>query len=167
MAGIWRARSATCSEDDPQQMGKDAVSEPPWRWDVVIKVAVEAAEETEARSIVDLVLGVMGVETAITPPFVQFDDGTWATEIHVDDPAFERVEPNNALSVLSCLTANLDPVTWRGLTDTPFDPDSALAGQMEWPPGYWALAGRKETVVHPSVRAVLLQARRIAYEKPQ
>jgi hypothetical protein len=136
------------------------VSEPSLGWDIVIKVAIEADGEAEARSIVDLVLGAMGVATTSTPPFVQFDDGTWAAEIRVDDPTFEQVEPNDPLSVLSCLTANLDPVTWRGATDTPFDPESAHAGQMEWPPGYWALAGRKETVVHPSVRAVLLQARR-------
>jgi hypothetical protein len=138
------------------------VSEPSQRWDIVIKVAVEAAEEAEARSIVDLVLGAMGVTTASTPPFVQFDDGTWATEIHVDDPSYEKVEPNNALSVLSCVKINLGPVSWRGLTDTPFDPESAMAAQLEWPPGYWSLAGRKETVVHPSVRSVLLQARRTA-----
>jgi len=34
---------------------------------------------------------------------------------------------------------------------------------MKWPPSYWALAGRKETVVHPSVRAVLLQAHRTGF----
>ncbi len=130
------------------------------QWDVVIKVAVEAAEEAEARSIVDLVLGTMEVGTASTPPFVQFDDGTWATEIHVDYPTFEQVEPDDVMSVLSCLQVNLGPVTWRGVTDTPSDPDSACGGQIEWPPGYWVLAGRKETLVHPSVRAVLLQAHR-------
>lgn len=130
------------------------------RWDIVVKIAVEAASEAEARAIVDLVLDVMEVTPGGPPPFVHFDDGTWATEMHIDDPAFEQVEPNDALSVLSCVTANLDPVTWRGACDSPFDPESARAGQMEWPPGYWALAGRKETVVHPAVRAVLLQAQR-------
>ena len=132
----------------------------PQQWDLVIKVAVEAAEEAEARSIVDLVLGTMQVATASTPPFVQFDDGTWATEIHADNPTFEHVEPNDVMSVLSSVKANLGPVTWRGVTDTPSNPDSARVGQIEWPPGYWVLAGRKETLVHPSVRAVLLQARR-------
>jgi hypothetical protein len=132
----------------------------PQQWDIVIKVAVEAVEEAEARFIVDLVLGTMGVATASTPPFVHFDDGTWATEIQVDYPTFEQVEPNDVMSVLSCVTANLGPVTWRGVTDTPSNPDSARAGQMEWPPGYWVLAGRKETLVHPSVRSVLLQAHR-------
>ncbi len=136
------------------------MSGPPRRWDIVIKVAVDVPGEAEARSIVDLVLGAMGVAAASTAPFVQFDDGTWAAEIHVDDPEFEQVEPNDAISVLSCLTADLGPVTFRGVTDSPFDPDSARAAKMEWPPGYWALAGRKETVVHPSVRAVLLQAHR-------
>ena len=141
--------------------------EPPLRWDIVIKVAVEAAEEAEARSIVAQLLGAMEVASAGPLPFVQFDDGTWAAELRVDDPTFEQVEPNGALSVLSRLTANLDPVTWRGVTDSPFDPDSSHAGQMEWPPGYWALAGRKEMVVHPSVRAVLLQARRAAFREAQ
>lgn len=139
------------------------MSGPPAHWDIVIKVAVDAAGEAEARSVVDLVFGAMGVAPAITPPFVQFDDGTWATEIHVDDPEFDQVEPNDALSVLSCLTADLGAVTFRGVTDSPFDPDSARAGQLEWPPSYWAMSGRKETVVHPSVRAVLLQACRTGF----
>jgi hypothetical protein len=137
------------------------VSEPSPRWDVVVKVAVEAATEAEARVIADLVIGTMGVATDSPPPFVQFDDGTWATEIHVDESTFEHIEPSNALSVLSTLTANLGPVSWRGVTDTPFDPDSARAAQVDWPPSYWALAGRKEMVLHPAVRAILLQAQEI------
>jgi hypothetical protein len=137
------------------------VSEPSPRWDVVVKIAVEAATEAEARSIVDLVIDTMRIATASSPPLVQFDDGTWATEIHVDEPTYEDVEPNNALSVLSSVKANLGPVSWRGATDTPFDPDSARSAQLDWPPSYWALAGRKEMVVHPAVRAMLLQAREI------
>ena len=139
------------------------MSGPPAHWDIVIKVAVDAAGEAEARSVVDLVLGAMRVAPAGTPHFVLFDDGTWVTEIHVDDPEFDQVEPNDALSVLSCLTADLGPVTFRGATGSPFDPDSARAGQLEWPPSYWALAGRKETLVDPSVRAVLLQAHRTGF----
>jgi hypothetical protein len=127
----------------------------------VVKIAVEAATEAEARSIVDLVTDTMRIATVSSPPLVQFDDGTWATEIHVDEPTYEDVEPNNALSVLSSVKANLGPVSWRGATDTPFDPDSARAAQLDWPPSYWALAGRKEMVVHPAVRAMLLQAREI------
>jgi hypothetical protein len=138
------------------------VSEPSSRWDVVIKVAVEAATEAEARAIVDLMIGAMKIATDRPPPFAQFDnDGTWATEIHVGESAFVDIEPKNALSVLSSLTVDLGPVSWRGVTDTPFDPDSARAAQLEWPPSYWALAGRKEMVVHPAVRAMLLQAREI------
>lgn len=137
------------------------MSEPSPRWGVVVKVAVEAATEAEARAIVDLVIDTMEIATDSPPPFVQFDDGTWATEIHVDEPTFEDVGSNNALSVLSSVKANLGPVSWRGVTDTPFDPDSARAAQLEWPPSYWALAGRKEMVVHPAVRAMLLQAREI------
>jgi len=119
----------------------------------VIKVAVDAAGEAEARSVVDLVLGAMGVAPASTPPFVQFGDGTWATEIHVDDPEFDQVEPNDALSVLSCLTADLGPVTFRGVTDSPFDPDSARAVSWNGPPatGRWP-AGRKRWCIRRSAR---------------
>jgi hypothetical protein len=134
-------------------------------WDIVIKIAVEADGATEARSIVDLMVGAMNIAIAGTPPSVQFDDGTWVTEVQVAEPTFEHAEPNGAMSVLSTLTANLGPVTWRGISDTPFDPDSARAAQIEWPPGFWALAGRKETLVHPSVRAMLLQARSAASPK--
>jgi hypothetical protein len=137
------------------------VSEPSPRWDVVVKIAVEAATEAEARSIVDLVIDTMRIATVGPPPLVAFDDGTWAAEIHVDEPTYEDFEPNNALSVLSSVKANLGPVSWRGATDTPFDPDSARVAQIDWPPSYWALAGRKEMVVHPAVRAMLLQAREI------
>lgn len=129
-------------------------------WEIVIKVAVEVAGETQARSIVEMLLGEMEVTEYRMSEFVHFDDGTWATEINVDSPGYESVEPQDPLSVLSCLISNLGPVTWINQTDTPFDPESARVGQKEWPPGYWALAGRKETLLHPSVRAVLLRARR-------
>lgn len=131
-------------------------------WEIVIKVAVAAGDEAEARSVVGLLLGRMGVALHSGAPFIRFEDGNWATEIRADGPAYERVEPTGPLSVLSCLTADLGPVTWLSATDTPFDPDSANVGRMEWPPGYWALAGRTEVACHPLVRAVLLQARRIS-----
>lgn len=135
-------------------------------WDVVVKIAVAAPDEAQARSIVGMLLGRMGVSSHSEPPFVQFEDGAWATEIQVHDPAFEQVEPADPLSVLSCLTADLETVTWLNATDTPFDPESADVGRMEWPPGYWALAGRKEVLGHPLVRAVSLQARRVRATSP-
>ena len=102
------------------------------------------------------VFGTHNITAAGTPPFVRFDDGTWVTELTVAEPVFDETE-EGAMNVLSTLRANLGPVTWRGGSDTPFDPHSARAGQVEWPPGFWALAGRRETLVHPSVRAMLLQ----------
>ena len=134
---------------------------PSMYWDVLVKIAVEAATDAEARSIVDLVADTMRITTAGSPPLVHFDDGTWATEIHVDWPTYDEDEPDTAFSVLASVKVNLGPVSWRGASDTPDDPDSARVAQIEWPPSYWALAGRTETLVHPAVRAVLLQARRI------
>lgn len=60
--------------------------------DIVLKIAAEA------RSIVDLVLAAMDITVAGTPPFVQFDDGTWVTEIAVAEPVFEQMEPDVASS---------------------------------------------------------------------
>jgi hypothetical protein len=127
-------------------------------WDITIKIAVEAADEAGARALVDQVIAAMDITAAGTPPFVRFDDGTWVTELAVAEPVFDETE-EGAMNVLSTLRVNLGPVTWRGGSDTPFDPDSARAGHVEWPPGFWALAGRRETLVHPSVRAMLLQIR--------
>jgi hypothetical protein len=133
----------------------------------VVKIAAEAVDETGARAIADLLLGRMEVTAVEALVFVRFEDGTWATETRVDARGFEQVEPNDPISVLSCLTKDLGPVQWVGHTDEPFDPESARFGQVEWPPSYWAMAGRKETLVHPSVRAVLLQARRTRTPLPQ
>lgn len=137
------------------------MSEPSPPWDIVVKIAVDAATETEARAMADMLLRKMQVTPDSAPVFTRFDDGAWATEVHVDAAGFELAEPGDPLSVLSCLTADLGPVTWVNHSDTPFDPESAQAGQKEWPPGYWTLGGRRETLVHPSVRAVLLRARRL------
>jgi hypothetical protein len=144
------------------QTGSGVMSEPPRPWDVVIKVAVDAADEAQARSIVDLVVRPMEITVAGTPPFVQFDDGTWVTEMTVTEPVFEQSEPAGAMDVLSSLRSGLGPVTWRAGTDRPADPDSAQAAQIEWPAGFWMVAGRRETLVHPAVRAMLMQARRVA-----
>jgi hypothetical protein len=133
---------------------------PDWLWDIVIRVAVEVAEETEAQSIVDRLIGKMGITLVGPPAYRRFDDGTWVAEMNVDTPRFEEDEPDGALSIVSTLGANLGPVTWRSSTDMPSVPDSATAAKIEWPPGYWALLGRRETLVHPSVRAMQLQARR-------
>jgi hypothetical protein len=127
-------------------------------WDIVIKVAVDVSAETEARSIVDTLLEKMVVTPTEAPVFARLEDGIWASEIHTS--GYEDVEPDDALSVLSCLAVDLGPLTWLNATGRRDDPDSARAGQMEWPPGYFALAGRRETLLHPSVRAVLLQTRR-------
>ena len=135
------------------------MSEPSPVWDIVIKIAIKTAEETEARWLVDMLLGKMGV-TPGTLVFVQFDDGIWAAEIYADIPGFE-VEPNDPLSVLSRLKAELGPVQWVSHIDTPGDPESARDGQLQWPPSYWMMAGRPETLVHPSVHAMLLRARLI------
>jgi hypothetical protein len=133
-----------------------AVTEQSRSWDITVKIAVEAADEAGARALLGQVIAAMDITAAGTPPFVRFSDGTWATELTVAEPVFDETE-DGAMSVLSTLRVNLGPVTWRGSSDTPFDPDSARAGQVEWPPGFWALAGRQETLVHPSVRAMLLQ----------
>jgi hypothetical protein len=135
-----------------------SVTEQSRPWDITIKIAVEAADEAGARALVDQVIAAMDITAAGTPPFVRFDDGTWVTELAVAEPVFDETE-EGAMNVLSTLRVNLGPVTWRGGSDTPFDPDSARAGHVEWPPGFWALAGRRETLVHPSVRAMLLQIR--------
>lgn len=141
------------------------MTEPSPLWDIVVKIAVDAGE-TQARAIADMLLRKMHVTPDRPLAWERFEDGAWATEVHVNAAGFELVEPSDPLSVLSCLTADLGPVTWVNHTDTPFDPESARAGQKEWPPGYWTLAGRKETLVHPSVRAVLLQARRLPDRAP-
>jgi hypothetical protein len=143
------------------QTGSDAVSKPLRHWEIVFKIAVEAAAEAEARSIVDLVIDTMGGTTAGSPQLVPFDDGTWATEVRIDKPAYEDAEPEDALSVLLTVKMNLDPLSWHGGAGTPLDPDSARFAHIEWPPSYWSLGGRKETAVHPAVRALLLQAREI------
>jgi hypothetical protein len=131
---------------------------PRLQWDIVINVAVDTAEETEAHSIVGRLLDTMGVSSDGPPVFTRYEDGIWVAEIHTS--GYEEVEPSDVLSVLSCLTVNLGTLTWVNATDRPDDPDSALAGLMEWPPGYFALAGRRETLLHPSVRAVMLRGRR-------
>jgi hypothetical protein len=143
------------------------MSDPPRLWNIVIKIAVEAAGEAEARPIADLLLGKMEVVPAEALEFVRFDNGAWATELPVDDPGSDDM--SNPLEVLSRLTSRLvndGSVQWVGRTDTPFDPDSAGLGQLEWPPSMWAIAGQKQTLLHPSVRAVLLQARRTRPVRP-
>jgi hypothetical protein len=147
---------------EQEQSGRGgAMSEQPPSWDVVIRIAITTDNESKAHLMVDKLLDKMAVTPVGTPIFVHYDDGTWAAEIHTDPSRFENIVPNDPLTVLSCLTGEFGPLMWRSDTDTPFDPDSARAGQMEWPPGYWALSGRKEVLMHPSVRSVLLRARQI------
>ena len=144
----------------------DSSSGPGAGWEIVIKVAVDAPGEAQARPIAEAVLRAMGVTGADggadvgSLPFAQMEDGSWATEARIEDREPAVPGQDDPMSVLSHRTANLGQVTWRGGTAPPGQPASADFGQMEWPAGYWAVAGRPETLVHPAVRAVLLQARR-------
>lgn len=56
---------------------------------------------------------------ASPPQFVQFQDGTWVTEIQVDQLTYEQAGPANVLSALSSAKSGLGPTTWRVDTDTP------------------------------------------------
>lgn len=142
----------------------DSSREPGAGWEIMIKVAVDAVGEAQARPIAEAVLLAMGVTSvgadAGPPPFAQMEDGSWVAEVRIEDREPAVPGQDDPMSVLSYHTANLGQVTWRGGTAPPGQPISADFGQMEWPAGYWAVAGRPETLVHPAVRAVLLQARR-------
>jgi hypothetical protein len=80
-------------------------------------LGLQAAEEKGARAIANLLLGRMKVAPAEALVFVHFDDGTWATELRVDDPGFEQVEPN-------------DPIPGIG-------PRRATRPGAFWPPRYY------------------------------
>jgi hypothetical protein len=135
-------------------------------WEIVIRIAVRAASEMHARPIVEAVLRAMAVTDAdrgidvASGAFAQMEDGSWAAEIRIEDSQPAVPGQDDPMSVLSYRTVNLGPVTWRSGTAPPGQPASADFGQMEWPAGYWAVAGRPEILVDPAVRAVLLQARR-------
>jgi hypothetical protein len=114
--------------------------------------------EDEARSLVDVILGRMGIGLAAALAFVRLDDGVWAAQ--ADSAGFEWAG-DDALTVISRLVSDLGPVTWVSQSAKPPDPDSVPLGQMDWPPGYFALGGRKEAIIDPAVRAVQVQVRRV------
>jgi hypothetical protein len=115
--------------------------------------AIEAADETEARDIGNKVLRQMDVVLAAPPNVHQFREQIWAITAEADSSALQVTEPDDAHTWVTYLKRNLGPVTWR------VNRSDDRQETHEWPPGFWARQpGTDDMLVHPAVRAALLQA---------
>jgi hypothetical protein len=131
-----------------------AAANPGLGWTVLARLAVEAAGEPEARAILDDILAEMDVVLEAEPVAGPFGDRFWVLEAELDMSGLESAEPDDAVTRISYVTRNLTGLTWLNRA-RPGERDGSLA----WPPGFWAMSGREEALVHPAVRAAVMSLR--------
>jgi hypothetical protein len=123
-------------------------------WTVWVRFLIEAGSEDEARGIADGVIAQMAAKAAREPEVVAFRrrPGTWVATAHMDLTALPSLEPDDARTRLSYLSAGLGQVTWTSRV-------SEREGRWDWPPDIWSKEpGKDDLLVHPSVLAAILWA---------
>jgi hypothetical protein len=121
-------------------------------WTVTVRFAVDAADETEARSIVSGVLEKMEVLPSKRLVTAREGERTWTVEAELNLSGLEKIDPDDARSRLQYVTRNLGGLTWRVVRA------DERQGKFEWPPSFWAMSRRDEVLVHPAIKAADVQA---------
>jgi hypothetical protein len=149
--GLMPARKDVLPPRPPARLDPATLEPPAARpsWSAGVMFAIDAGSEQEARAIAGTVLDQMGgTATILGDRTGPVPEGLWTVTADVD-LGNVTVEPDNAENRLSCMTLNLEGVTWVSKTTG----DNRTVRQ--WPPDVWGRqAGADDVLVHPAIRAV-------------
>jgi hypothetical protein len=123
------------------------------RWVVWARFLIEADSEAAARAIAGGVFAQMEAKAADEPEVVPFSrrPGAWVATAHMDLTVLPSLEPDDARTRLSYLSAGLGEVTWTSRV-------SDQAGRWDWPPDIWSRGPADDLLVSPAVLAATLSA---------
>jgi hypothetical protein len=128
------------------------------RWDLSLRLAIEAASEAEAQAITSQVLSrlrrklALQGEPVITP--LPTRDGIWVAALRPDLTVLEGIEPDDATNRCRYVSNHFGPnVTW-------ISRDSQRGARWDWPPDIWSRQpGTDDVLLHPAVQAVMIWCR--------
>lgn len=128
------------------------------RWDLVLRLAIEAASAAEARAITSQVLSRMRRELplqgepVITP--LPARDGLWDATLRPDPALLEGIKPDDATNCCRYVSHHFGPdPLWISRV-------SGRQARWDWPPDIWSRQpGTDDVLLHPAVQAVMIWCR--------
>ncbi len=121
-------------------------------WTVQVRLAIEAASESEAQAIAQAALAEIGATAEETPIAIPASPGLWSVTARLDLSGLGTIEPDNAQTRLSYVSGLIpDNVTWISHVNE-------HQGTYEWPPQIWdRRPSADDRLLHPAIRAALIQ----------
>jgi hypothetical protein len=128
------------------------------RWDFVVRIAIQAASEKEARAILSDALTALREELplratpVIRPRHQRISDDIWIAVLEPDLTHLRVIDPDNSPTRCS-LTMNYFPLDARWMVPQ----NTEHEAKREWPPDIWTFEpGTDDVLLHPAVRAVMI-----------
>jgi len=126
------------------------------RWDLTVRLAIQASDEERARTILSDAWAVLRKDLrlrgppVIRPRYSQTPDHIWIAELKPDLTHLREIEPDNAPTRCSYVMGHFPiSVEWVASQNT------ERRAKREWPPDIWHRTPRTDDqLLHPAVRAV-------------
>jgi hypothetical protein len=137
-----------------QSAGAMTPAEREARWALLVRFAIEAASEAEARAILsqaltslDRELPLQG-EPTIAP--LRIRDGIWVATLMPDLTVLASVEPDDAPNRCRYVSSHFGvDVTWMSR-------DAKQGARWDWPPDIWSRTLQDDVLLHSAVQAVMI-----------
>jgi len=143
-----------------QILGKTALTpaEREARWRLVVRFAIEAASEDEARAVLSRALAGLDPELrlrgepVIRPRHRHIPDAIWIAEVPPDLTRLQAIDPDDAKTRCRYLQGHFPAgVYWSLPLNT------GREAKAEWPADIWQRQpGRDDALLHPAVRGVMI-----------
>ena len=124
------------------------------RWALLVRFAIEAAGEAEARAILDRALASLerelplAGEPTITP--LRIRDGIWVATLAPDLTVLASVEPDDARNRCRYVSSHFGVgVTWTSR-------HTQQGERWDWPPDIWSRSHDDDALLDPAVQAVMI-----------
>jgi hypothetical protein len=124
------------------------------RWALLVRFAIEAPGEAEARAILDRALASLDRELPLagepTIAPLRIRDSIWVATLAPDLTVLASVEPDDARNRCRYVSSHFAVgVTWtsRG---------TQHGERWDWPPDIWSRSHQDDALLHPAVQAVMI-----------
>ena len=147
-------------EDDSLGPAKLNPIEREARWDLSVRIAIQAVGAREAHEILSDALSAFRKELPLrTRPVIQprnqrVGDDIWIAVLEPDLTYIRRIDPDNAPTRCS-LVMNYFPLDTAWIVPQ----NSEHRAKREWPPEIWSTEPWNDVLLHPAVRAIMILCR--------
>src|SRR5580692_11940119 len=124
------------------------------RWALLVRFAIEAPGEAEARAILDRALASLDRELPLagepTIAPLRIRDSIWVATLIPDLTVLASVEPDDARNRCRYVPSHF------GVGPSWMSRDTERAARWDWPPDIWSRSPEDDVLLHPAVQAVVI-----------